>query len=583
MSRFRLAYAIIYFVTVVVLAISTFCSSVVYGTVWFLLLWCAVGAGLIWIIFSTRLWRRPWTFLLHVSFVVILAGGLLTKLTAREGSVVLSPGRVESNYVYEGEPYPLGFDMELKEFEIQYYPGGEVARDYVSRLLIDGEACELSVNKPLKAGDFILHQASFISEDTTVIGVRADAPGTWVTFVGYGLFLLGGLMCMLRRGRILCLLLLAGAGVAEAAVPVINSSAVDSLARRQVLYQGRVVTVSTVCHDVLRKVYGKPNYKGLSAERTVLSLQAFPGEWADQEIIKSGDGYVSMRKCFDSRGHYVLGHDLAADERVGILLMLCDGCLMQPVEHPALTEAQVEAELLYNRLPLTQVIFISLFVCALLSLFLRRAARVGAWMVLTLQVVVIGVECWLTGHGPFASMFETLQFLVALTILISLTVRPALSIALFAAGSMALVAHLQSSNPMVTPLMPVLHSPWLSMHVTLVMTSYALLSVSSLTALWGIVRPGRAELMRQNAVKLLHPGVFLLGLGIFSGAVWANVSWGRYWGWDPKETWALVTFMLYAVPLHMRRPSLWWIFAPLLSILMTYFGVNYLSSLHAYN
>lgn len=583
MSRFRLVYSIIWFVTIAVLAISTFCSPNVYGTVWFMLLWCAVGAGLIWIIFSTRLWRKPGVFLIHASFVVILAGGLLSKLTAREGSVVLSPGRVESNYVSDGVPHPLGFDMELKEFEIRYYPGGEVARDYVSRLLIDGQERELSVNKPLKAGDFRLYQASFIGDDTTVIGVRADAPGTWVTFAGYGLFLLGGLLCMLRRSQILCLLLLSGAGVAEAAVPVINSSAVDSLSRCQVLYQGRVVTVSTVCHDVLRKVYGTPRYKGLSAERTVLSLQAFPKEWADQEIIKSGDGHVSMRDCFDSRGHYVLGNDPAADERVGILLLLFDGRLMQRVEQPSLTDAQVEAELLYNRLPLTQAIFISLFICALLSLFFRRAARVGAWIVLAVQAVVIGVECWLTGHGPFASMFETLQLLVVLTILISLIVRPALSIGLFAAGSMALVAHLQASNPMVTPLMPVLHSPWLSMHVTLVMTAYALLCVSSLTALWGIVRPGRAEMMRRNAVRLLRPGVFLLGLGIFSGAVWANISWGRYWGWDPKETWALVTFMLYAIPLHGRKPSLWWIFAPLLSILMTYFGVNYLSSLHAYN
>ena len=89
---------------------------------------------------------------------------------------------------------------------------------------------------------------------------------------------------------------------------------------------------------------------------------------------------------------------------------------------------------------------------------------------------------------------------------------------------------------------------------------------------------------------LLYPALYLLGLGIVTGAVWANVSWGRYWAWDPKETWALVTFVIYAVPMHrtlktLNRPvafHFYMLFA-FLAVLMTYFGVNALSSLHAYS
>ena len=90
-------------------------------------------------------------------------------------------------------------------------------------------------------------------------------------------------------------------------------------------------------------------------------------------------------------------------------------------------------------------------------------------------------------------------------------------------------------------------------------------------------------------MKFIAPGVYLLGIGIFLGAMWANVSWGRYWAWDPKETWALVTMLLYALPLHRSlglrsRPALFHIFVALafLSIIMTYAGVNYLPSQHAY-
>ena len=158
------------------------------------------------------------------------------------------------------------------------------------------------------------------------------------------------------------------------------------------------------------------------------------------------------------------------------------------------------------------------------------------------------------------------------------------------AGALALVAHLVEVNPVVTPLMPVLHSSWLSLHVSLVMTAYSLLGFTFVIAVMALVRPSTGERMRRLSLAMLYPGVWLLGMGIFSGAVWADVSWGQYWSWDPKETWALITMLTYAVPLH---ASLRWLRTPrnyhlyllfsILTVAMTYFGVNHLDSLHAYN
>ena len=158
-----------------------------------------------------------------------------------------------------------------------------------------------------------------------------------------------------------------------------------------------------------------------------------------------------------------------------------------------------------------------------------------------------------------------------------------------------LVAMITDSNPQVTQLMPVLQSPLLSVHVMVIMFAYALFGLMALTAIQGLVahRQGHQATEDQLAALsrfLLYPAVALLAIGIFIGAVWANVSWGRYWSWDSKETWALITMLIYSAPLH---SDLKWLHKPLhihiymllafLCVLMTYFGVNYfLAGLHSY-
>ena len=181
----------------------------------------------------------------------------------------------------------------------------------------------------------------------------------------------------------------------------------------------------------------------------------------------------------------------------------------------------------------------------------------------------------ISGHIPLTSPYETLQA-IALAALILSCVLPSYSMAaLLVAGSTLMVSHLCSLNPHITSIMPALDSPWLSSHVTTIMLSYCLFALLTF-------RPNR---------RMLVAAELLLGAGIILGGIWAKTAWGAFWQWDPKETWALVTFLVYMYPLH--KVTIPWFANPkhtaaylriaFLTVLMTYFGCNYvLSGLHSY-
>lgn len=156
------------------------------------------------------------------------------------------------------------------------------------------------------------------------------------------------------------------------------------------------------------------------------------------------------------------------------------------------------------------------------------------------------------------------------------------------AGMALAVSLMGQRNPQLTNMMPVLQSPLLSIHVLTMMLAYALLSVITLVSIAYLL--SRQQLI-PTARRLLRPAVFLLAAGIFIGAVWANVSWGRYWGWDPKEVWALIAMIVYSFTLHasslpmFRSDKAFAICtsASFLVVIMTYFGVNFLlGGVHSY-
>ncbi len=143
----------------------------------------------------------------------------------------------------------------------------------------------------------------------------------------------------------------------------------------------------------------------------------------------------------------------------------------------------------------------------------------------------------------------------------------------------------------LTPMTPVLRTPLLGAHVSVIMVSYALLLFFMITGITGLCSQRLGEKFYRWNSQLIYPAVFLLAAGIFIGAVWANISWGRYWGWDAKETWALVTMLIYAVPMHpdtipaLRKPRNFHLYCTVafLAVAMTFFGVTYLlGGMHSY-
>lgn len=230
-------------------------------------------------------------------------------------------------------------------------------------------------------------------------------------------------------------------------------------------------------------------------------------------------------------------------------------------------------------------------------------------LLLALYLLALFITRWVAaGHVPMSNSYETMLFMALCVTVIALIFgrrQPfALPFGLMMAGFAILVAMMRGANPSITLLMPVLASPLLCLHVAVIMLSYAILAFVMLNGLAALFlslywklrqRPQQEEvLLRLSRIGnvLLYPAVFLLAIGIFVGAVWANVSWGTYWTWDPKEVWALITMMVYAYPLHRQiiqrpdwRPLRFHVFAVLafLCVIITYFGVNLLlGGMHSY-
>ncbi len=287
-----------------------------------------------------------------------------------------------------------------------------------------------------------------------------------------------------------------------------------------------------------------------------------------------------------------------------------------------LDEGVKNAEIFYNKArPFNRLIsFYGIFGFLMLALQFFRIFRPRKWVeymfrigvihliaAFVLHTVFFGLRWYVSGHAPLSNGYESMIFVSWISLLAGLLFvrRTGFALALTAILSMLslLVAHMSWMNPDITNLVPVLKSPWLTIHVTVIMAGYGFLGMSMLMGLINLVffsilnRRNRARIkgVLEQVTKVNHLsviiGLYFLTIGTFLGGVWANESWGRYWGWDPKETWALISVLVYTFITHMHRfPGMKGTYAFNLatllgyfSILMTYFGVNYfLGGIHSY-
>lgn len=220
------------------------------------------------------------------------------------------------------------------------------------------------------------------------------------------------------------------------------------------------------------------------------------------------------------------------------------------------------------------------------------AAAIVYFLVLT---VVLGLLWVASGHIPFSNGAETMltiAWTAMLAAVLSFSKFPImLPFGIIVASLATLVSAMGNANPAVTQLMPVLSSPLLSIHVSLMMLSYTILAVIMINGICGLIARKASARMARMSEALMYPALFFLGSGIIAGSIWANVSWGCYWNWDPKETWALITFLIASLGVHraripfLRSPRSYHIYTLVLSasVLFTYFGVNYLlGGMHSY-
>lgn len=673
-----------------------------YTAPWTIVLWALAVVFGIWHLCNTIhtfTFRSFTIYLLHFSFVVILAGALTTHLFGTHTDLHLRVGETTEQYV---------FPLTLHDFRVVHYPGTDTPADYVADLSIG----EVSMNHPVLHKGYRFFLSSYDNDSRgCVFIVRHDPAGTTITYIGYILLLISFLLYLFIPNGIkvskdtkvlkvfVLLFSLGFCGSLGATPSTLPKQQAQELGNLCVFYNGRIEPLSCLATDFTEKLCGATAYNDYSAEQVYAGWLLAPYTWLDEPMIRlksadaralqlprdashnqlfalkssgvelptrvaekyaligmllSGeltriypyrntadgtiewlsysstlplameqDDYMFVKKSVDYMGELFFMQDYAAlsytIEKTRLYQQKRAGVENLP------TKAHFRAEQLWAKFPYTKPLALLSLTLGLLFFLvyciaqgknktlprwwqiLNTTCLAAIWLFLTAMLIW---RWYISGHIPLSNGHETMQSLAWFIMLLGLI--PDLSTpskgganrvsahplsegaggVLLLASMPLMVSMMSASNPQITHLTPVLQSPLLSLHVSIIMLSYALLAfvmLNSVLALCG----NAAQQQRQMAFsqQLLRPAVGCLAIGIFLGAVWANVSWGRYWGWDPKEVWALITLLVYAAPLHaqslpfFRRPRVFHIYCLLafLSVLFTYFGVNFLlGGLHSY-
>ena len=547
----------------------------IYGSWWFMVLWGVLVLSSLTYLFKKRLRQRRGLVLLHLSLTVILLGASVTRLTSVSGHLRLHTGFPVSYFTTDdGTTHNLPFITELDSFSIITSPATGEALDYRACITVHTSSVHysqsISMNNIGHVYGYRLYMSSFDADGRGVILlVSYDPYGTAITYIGFLLFLVG--------------------------------MAWSVFSRRSRLHH--------LYHTAMRPA--------------VIILFIFPFTSHSLPCMAATASGSVVDGCSP-------GLSLTPVASIPDLTARLSVAVYESVESGALSSASI-AETLYNTLraetwPAYICLALSLLLCAprfkhrltSSSSFAPRQSQasltlLSAWRRLTKHLfqrlfpfVLFGFVTlhvllrWIvTGHAPVSNIPETLLLMSWLSSALSLVASsrrvPVLGLLCPVVASVCMLGSVLSDS--VSPLSslpPILRSPLLSVHVVLVMVSYTLLFCIALLSVRCLLHGCTpATLTRLTALSrlLLYPAVSFLASGIIAGAVWANISWGTYWSWDAKETWALLTLMVYLAPFHIHSldsdssPRLYHIYVlvAFLVVLATYFGVSYLlPGMHSY-
>ncbi|MGB5461533.1 MAG: cytochrome c biogenesis protein CcsA, partial [Eudoraea sp.] len=325
------------------------------------------------------------------------------------------------------------------------------------------------------------------------------------------------------------------------------------------------------------------------------------------------NSYTTTLKEAINTGNYIQADGLVAELKT---YQIKNGGSIMP------SESKINAEILLNQLNVftrLAIFYIFLGIALLFflfySVFKPNATLKKVYLVLfslvilgfVLHTIGLGLRWYVSGRAPWSNGYESMIYIAWTSTLAGILFTRksfgGLAATMVLAATILFVSTLSFLDPEINPLVPVLKSYWLTIHVSLVAGSYGFLMLGAIIGLINLIlmiflRESNKTRIKRIVQEMsyiseltLIGGLFMVSVGTYLGGIWANESWGRYWGWDAKETWALVTILVYAFILHMRLiPKLTGLFAynvatifGLASVIMTYYGVNYyLSGLHSY-
>lgn len=669
--------------TIIVLTISTLVKTPFYDKWWFVALLFVFAAMFLINIFKEKIWKNPAVFGVHVSVLLILLGGFLTFTTSQNGNVHLTENEPVNTFSVGENKVQMPFYVNLKKFDVVYYPGTMSHADYVSyvELSDNGNILKedmISMNNIMKYNSFRFFNEDF-DEDLKgcTLTVQHDPWGILVTYIGYVLFIISMLVIFVKkitkkslsnptRGLSILLIMMTMGSVANAGeLKTLPKDVAAELGDIYIYNSGRIAPMQTFAKDFACKLYGKPTYQGYTSEQVLAGWMFYPAYWKGTERQKSKrdeikhlvesfqtgamtkifpcqmpdgtvkwfspnddlpenlseDEWIFIRKSMSYLNELVVKQDYAtfAETLKKIKAyqkknaVAADGTTSLPSDFRFKTEKIYNSWSKYNYVAYFSLFFgIVFFVlyCVFTAIGKQAPKSIANislsinWIIFAFLTFLIILRWIVAGHIPLARSAETQHFMAWVSLLIAGVMAlkrngrvNTVATGLIVSGLMMLVSVMSSANPKITPLMPVLSSPLLGLHVAIIMVAYALLAFMLINGLAAVIvricnKNSQLEIERMAEVSrgMLFPAVMCLAFGIIIGSVWANISWGNYWAWDPKETWSLITLMIYATALFkdmapsLQKPINFHIFNILafLSVLMTYFGVNLLGGMHAY-
>lgn len=465
---------------------------------------------------------------------------------------------------------------------------------------------------------------------------------------------------------ILLIMMMIGGFASAAELKTLPKEVAADLGDIYIYNSGRIAPMQSFAKDFACKLYGKPQYEGYTSEQVLAGWMFYPNYWKGTERQKSKrdevkhlvesfqtgammkifpiqmpdgtvkwvspndnlpenlneDEWVFIRKSMSYLNELVVKQDYAAFSETLLKIKAYqqkNGAGSLPSDFRFKTEKTYNVWAKYNYVAYLSLCFGLLFLvvfCVYTAIGKQIPKQIATisvsinWIIFAFLTLLIILRWIVAGYIPLAKSAETQHFMAWVSLLIAGVVAMRrknsvniIATGLIVSGLMMLVAVMSSANPKITPLVPVLSSPLLGLHVAVIMIAYALLGFMFINGLAAVIvrvfnKKASEEIERMAEISrgMLYPAVMCLTFGIIIGAMWANISWGTYWGWDPKETWSLITLMVYAIPfIRTQRAALartrhatsiqfhvFCIFA-FLSVLMTYFGVNYiLGGMHSY-